>query len=416
MFSSVERMIAFRYLLSKHKEGFIHIISMFSLIGITLGVATLIIVMSVMNGFSIEITKKILGFDGHIQVGSYKREMKDYNTLKEKLKNIEGVVSVVPIINGQVLAMNTANDSSSGVLLKGMKFEDLLGRSIVTNNIIKGDINSFKLKDTIIIGEGAARNLFVGIGDKIRLLSPSGNFTILGAVPRMKTYTIGAIFKSGMHSYDSKIFFIPLKSSQLFFKYKDSVSSIEIMTENPHTMDGVLKKVKESVGNIYRVFDWKESNSSLLGALKMESSVMFLILSLIVFIAAFNIVSSLIMLVNNKSNDIAILRTIGATKGMIIRTFFMCGASIGIFGSLLGFVIGLSIAINIENIRSFLENLLGRTLFDPTVYFLSELPSVVQFGDVLRAVLVGVVFSFIATLYPVWKSSKKDPSEVLRYG
>lgn len=416
MFSSVERMISFRYIFSRNKEGFISVISMFSLIGIILGVAILIIVMSIMNGFKIEITKKILGFDGHVQVAGFQRELKNYMPLKKKFENIEGVVSVVPTVSGQVLAMNISATGSSGVLLKGISYEDISNRSIVSSNIVEGNINSFENENTIIIGVSAARNLFLSVGDKLRLLSPTGNFTVIGAVPTMKTYTVGAIFKSGMHNYDSRVFFIPLRSSQLFFKYKDSVSSIEIMTKNPHNIEPVLDQVRMIAGDNYRVFDWKNSNSSLLSALTMESSVMFLILTLIVFIAAFNIISSLIMLVDNKSQDIAILRTIGATKFMIMRIFFMCGSSIGFIGSFIGLITGLLIAYNIESIRSFLESILGRTLFDPDAYFLSELPSVIQLEDVLRAVFVGIFFSFVATIYPVLKSSKKDPSELLRHG
>ncbi|PIR37692.1 MAG: lipoprotein-releasing system transmembrane subunit LolC [Alphaproteobacteria bacterium CG11_big_fil_rev_8_21_14_0_20_39_49] len=413
MFSKIERMIAFRYLRSRRREGFISVIAGFSFIGIALGVATLIVVMAVMNGFRAEITDKILGVSGHIYISSYEREIPDFDELTGGLKQIEGVKSLAPIIDGQ--AMVTTKYTTTGAVVKGIRLLDVKEKPLIADNIKDGDIEDFALENRIILGSKLANRLGVFVGEKVTLISPKGRATALGTMPKLKSYYVAAIFEAGMYEYDNNIILMPLESAQLFFSFPDSVNSIEIMTDNPQHSELIVRKIESVLEGLFIVSDWKTSNATLFNALKVERTVMFLILTLIVFIAAFNIISSLIMLVNDKSNDIAILRTIGATRGMILRIFFLCGASIGVVGTLLGFILGISFAANIESIRSRLESITGNKLFDPVIYFLSELPSDIQASDVAWSVGMGILFSFLATIYPAYKAARQDPAEALRY-
>ncbi len=413
MFSTLERMIAFRYLRAKRREGFISVIAGFSFFGIMLGVATLIVVMSVMNGFRTEITKKILGLSGHIAVSSYERQLTDYNVLSQKISAIKGVKSVVPIIDGQAMAV--FGEATIGVIVKGIKLSDIMQRPLIAEHIISGSILRLQGNDSIIIGKQLAENLNAGVGDEVTLISPQGRATAIGTMPRLKRYNIAAIFDSGMYEYDSSGVFMPLESAQIFFKYPDSVSAMEVMIENPEQSQIASQQIFNSLEQIYLVRDWQMLNAGLFNALKVERTVMFLILTLIVFIAAFNIISSLIMMVNDKGQDIAILRTMGASRLSIMKVFLLCGASIGIAGTIAGFIVGISFALNIDTIKQWLEGMLGTRLFDPVIYFLSELPSDVRAPDVFKSVFVGLFFSFVATLYPAWKASKQNPAEALRY-
>lgn len=413
MFSYIERKIAFRYLKSRRSEGFISVIAGFSFVGIALGVATLIVVMAVMNGFRVEITKKILGLGGHISIASYEKGIENFDNVAEGLYGIKGIIAVSPIVSGQ--AMATTKYATSGAMVKGIRLSDLLKRNMIANNIVDGNIQDFAEPNTIIIGRQFSANMGIGVGDGLTLLSPEGNASAIGTLPRMKKYKVVAIFNSGMYEYDSSILFMPLEDAQILFRYKDTVSNLEIFTTNPDNSNLVTANIYDKTGGIFRIDDWQTMNASLFNALKVERSVMFLILTLIVFIAAFNIISSLIMLVNDKGKDIAIMRTMGATRGMILRIFFLCGSSIGVIGTLLGLLLGVGFAENIEPIRAFLESLVGVRLFDPVVYFLSELPADLQTADVIKAVSVGIIFSFLATIYPAWKASKQNPAEALRY-
>jgi lipoprotein-releasing system permease protein len=413
MFSAVERMIAFRYLRSRRREGFISVIAGFSFIGIALGVATLIVVMAVMNGFRAEITSKILGLNGHIVVSSYQGQIHEFDQLANDLKKTDGVVAVNPIIDGQVMA--TTKFTTTGAMVKGIRLSDISERKLIAGNIKSGSLVDFQGQDNIILGSKLALRLGADVGDKITLISPNGTSTALGTMPRLKSYNVAATFEAGMYEYDNNVIFMPLEAAQVFFKFPEAVSGVEIFIKNSNDSTIIAEKINASSEGMYVVQDWQSINAGLFSALKVERTVMFLILTLIVFIAAFNIVSSLIMLVNDKGNDIAILRTMGATKGMIMRIFFLCGASIGVVGTLLGFVLGISFAMNIESIRGALESLVGTKLFDPMIYFLSELPSDVQADDVIWSVAMGLTFSFLATIYPAWKAAKQDPAEALRY-
>jgi lipoprotein-releasing system permease protein len=413
MFSPVEKMIAFRYLRSKRREGFISVIAGFSFIGIALGVATLIVVMAVMNGFRTEITSKILGLNGHIVVSSYDGPIKEFDKLITGIKTMDGVVAVNPVIDGQVMA--TTRNTTTGAVVKGIRLSDLTARQLIASNIKTGAIIDFSGVNNIMLGNQLAMRLGVVVGDSVTLISPNGTSTALGTMPRLKSYHVIATFESGMYEYDNNVIFMPLEAAQLFFKFPSSVSGIEIFTKNSNDSGQVGEKINAMLEGVYLVQDWQSINASLFGALKVERTVMFFILTLIVFIAAFNIISSLIMLVNDKGNDIAILRTMGATKGMIMRIFFLCGASIGVVGTILGFLLGVGFSMNIDSIKKALESMIGTKLFDPVIYFLSELPSDVELEDVIWAVSMGIIFSFLATIYPAWKAAKKDPAEALRY-
>lgn len=413
MFSAVERMIAFRYLRSRRREGFISVIAGFSFVGIALGVATLIVVMAVMNGFRSEITGKILGLSGHISVSSYDARLKNYDAFASKLALVDGVITAIPIIDGQVMA--SSDYTTTGAMVKGIRLLDIKTRPLIAGSINSGEIDDFHGDDKIIMGGQLAARMGLMVGDKVTLISPKGRSTALGTMPRLKRYTIVATFEAGMYEYDNNMIFMPLEAAQVFFDYKDSVSAIEILTNNPHNSNLISEQINWALEGIYLVQDWQSRNASLFNALKVERTVMFLILSLIVFIAAFNIISSLIMLVNDKGQDIAILRTMGASRGSIMRVFFLCGSSIGVVGTLLGFILGVSFAANIETIRSWLESIVGARLFDPVVYFLSELPAEIRAEDVIWSVAMGLGFSFAATIYPAWKAANQNPAEALRY-
>lgn len=413
MFSPFERMMAFRYLRAKRREGFISVIAGFSFIGILLGVATLIVVMAVMNGFRVEITKKILGLSGHITISGYERQLENYQEIAIKLTTMDGIISATPVIDGQAMAIS--GETTTGVMVKGIALDDIKKRSLIADHIVDGALSDFHGTDSIMIGRQLAQNLSAGIGSEITLISPQGRATAIGTMPRMKRYIVVAIFEAGMYEYDSSGIFMPLDAAQLFFKFPDSVGAIEVMLNDADKSKIMAQDIFNKLGQVYSVRDWQMINASLFNALKVERTVMFLILTLIVFIAAFNIISSLIMLVNDKGRDIAILRTMGASRKSIMKIFFLCGSAIGITGTLAGFILGISFALNIDTIKRGLEKMIGTQLFDPVIYFLSELPADVRADDVLKAVLVGLVFSFIATIYPAWKASRQDPAEALRY-
>jgi lipoprotein-releasing system permease protein len=413
MFSTVERMIAFRYLRSKRREGFISVIAGFSFIGIALGVATLIVVMAVMNGFRAEITGKILGLNGHVNVSSYQGRIKNFDEFSKNIMNIDGVESATPVIDGQVMV--TTNYATTGAMVKGIRLSDIMQKPLIHNSVNGGSLTDFQGKNNIMLGSRLAARIGAAVGDKVTIISPKGRATALGTMPRLKNYTVVATFEAGMYEFDNNMIFMPLEAAQMFFKHPSSVSSIEIMTADPHTSYLLGERINAALEGLYMVQDWQSMNASLFNALKVERTVMFLILTLIVFIAAFNIISSLIMLVNDKSNDIAILRTMGATRGMVMRIFFLCGSSIGVVGTLLGFILGIGFALNIDTIKKGMESLIGTQLFDPVVYFLSELPADVQADDVIWSVAMGLTFSFLATIYPAWKAAKQDPAEALRY-
>jgi len=416
LFSPFEWMVAFRYLRARRKEGFISVIAWFSLLGIALGVATLIIVMSVMNGFRQELLTRILGLNGHVTIAGQATGLADYDRLAEVVKGDEEIVHVTPMIEGQVMA--TGKGIASGGLVRGLRPSDLAERKIVVDNIRMGRLEDFK-GNSVVIGYRLARKLGLGVGDKITLISPKGNVTAFGTVPRMAGYTIVATFDVGMHEYDSSFVFMPLNSAQKYFRLPNKVSYLEAMVKDPEkayrTSLGLYDRIYNEVGGGIRVMDWQQTNASFFNALQVERNVMFLILTLIIVVAAFNIISSLIMLVKDKGQDIAILRTMGASRGMVMRIFLISGASVGVIGTLAGALLGFAFATNIESIRQGIQSLTGAELFAAEIYFLSKLPAIVDINEVISVVLMGLGLSFLATLYPSWRAARLDPVEALRY-
>ena len=413
MFSAFEWMLALRYLRARRQEGFISVIAWFSLLGIALGVATLIIVMSVMNGFRQELLSRILGINGHLSVAAQTQTMTDYNALADKLSKIPGVVGISPLIEGQVMA--TANSVAQGAVIRGILPSDLKARKLVSDNIVAGDLSDFSGTNSIVMGQRLAYKLGVRIGDSVNLISPKGTVTAFGTVPRMRAYAVTALFDIGMYEYDSGFIFMPLGAAQIYFQMKDGVSNLEVFVENPDKAPGMAQSLLSVTGSSMRVHDWQRANASFFNAIQVERNVMFLILTLIIVVAAFNIISSLIMLVKDKGRDIAILRTMGATRGTIMRVFFISGSSIGFIGTMVGFALGLSFAANIETIRQWIQGLTGTDLFAAEIYFLSQLPAVVDPVEVTAVVLMGLGLSILATIYPSWRAARLDPAEALRY-
>ncbi len=412
MFGSLEWAIAARYLRARRHEGFISIIAWFSLVGIALGVATLIIVMSVMNGFRTELLDRVLGLNGHMVARGLDTRLTGFDPLAKALGAIDGIRVAAPLIEGQVMA--TANKQASGALVRGMWPRDLAGRAIIAGNLYSGSLADFKGKHNVVIGQRLAVKLGLRAGDKITLVAPQGTTTAFGTVPRMKTYRVAATFLVGMYEYDSTFIYMPLPAAQVFFRLKDAVNGVEMFLHNPddvHRLRGAI----EAVPGVARVVDWQQVNSHFFQALQVERNVMFLILTLIILIAAFNIVSSLIMLVNDKGKAIAILRTMGATRGMIMRIFVISGTSIGVIGTLAGFALGLAFCLNIDTIRRWLESLTGTELWSPEIRFLSRIPAEVNNAEVVSVVLMALALSFLATLYPAWRAARVDPVEALRY-
>ena len=413
-FSAFERMVAFRYLRARRSEGFVSVIAAFSFLGIVLGVATLIIVMAVMNGFRQELLSRVLGLNGHIGIYSIQGSvLNDYDELAEKARKLNGVKMVMPLIEGQVMVSSVR--SAQGAIVRGIRPEDFMKRKILAENMVGGSAQAFFEPDTVFIGERLAHKLGVFVGEEITLISPKGTVTAFGSVPRMRSYTVGGTFDVGMYEYDSAFIFMPMADAQKFFNMDETVTNLEVFLEKHDLVPSVQKQISSELGGGIRVYDWQRSNAAFFNAIQVERNVMFLILTLIILVASFNMISGLIMLVKDKGRDIAVLRTMGATRGMVMRIFFMSGASIGFFGTLFGVIFGLLFCDNIEKIRRFLESLTGTDLFSAEIYFLSRLPAEVDPVEVVAVVIMALFLSFAATIYPSWRAARLDPVEALRY-
>ncbi|MBP7709930.1 MAG: lipoprotein-releasing ABC transporter permease subunit [Rickettsiales bacterium] len=415
MFSKLEFLIAWRYLKSKRKEGFISVIAIFSFVGIMIGVATLIVVMSVMNGFRHELVNRILGINSHLTVYSHAHQIADYEKLLEEIQKIDGVKFASPLVESQT--MFSVPGKNSGGMVKGVKLSDLKNKTLIADNITAGNIENLANKNAVIIGSAVAQSMNLKMGDSLKIISAETSETIIGAIPRIKTYEVAGVFESGLYEYDSTTVFANFEMSQIHFRFPDAVSAIEIFANDPTKIEEIKLQLFEILANHPNLYatDWQQANASFIDALKVESTVMFLILALIILVAAFNIISSMIMLVNDKNKNIALLRTLGMSKAGVMRIFLICGSSIGVVGTFLGLVIGVLFSANINSIKRFLESATDTTLFNPTIYFLSNLPSKIFVSDVVVIVGMALVLSFLATLYPAYKASKSNPAEVLRY-
>jgi lipoprotein-releasing system permease protein len=412
-FSAFEWMIALRYLRARRAQKFVSVIAGFSFLGITLGVATLIVVMSVMNGFHKELLDKIVGINGHIFLQAADSPLTDYDAVSRQVADIDGVTLVIPMVEGA--AGVSSPYSQSGALVRGIREADIKRLPGVSGNVKSGTLEGFDGSGGVAIGQRIADNLSLRVGDTITILIAKGAQTPFGVAPRIKSYPVVAIFQIGMSEFDGVFVYLPLSEAQAFFNKEGEASVIELFVREPDRIDGMREKLDVAISRPMIMTDWRQRNKTFFDALNVERNVMFIILTLIVLVAALNIISGLIMLVNDKGRDIAILRTMGATSGAVMRVFLITGAAIGIVGTFAGFLLGLLIAHNVEVIRQILNKLLHANLFPAELYFLSRLPSVVDPRDVATVVITALVLSVLATIYPSWRAARLDPVDALRY-
>jgi len=414
MFGPFERAVAGRYLRARRGERFVSVIAGFSLVGIALGVATLIIVMSVMGGFKVDLLSRILGFNGHLGVYGMSAPLTDYDAAAAKIRAVPGVLSATPVVDGQVLLTGDRGQNAGG-MVRGIRQADLRGLHAVSDHIRAGSLDDFGGDDAIAVGVSLAQRFGLAIGSRLTLVSPQGAATAFGTIPRVRAYKVVAVFQVGMNEYDSGYVFLPLEAAQVFFQQPQSVTQIEVMADDPDHVRRIGRDILAAVGpGQVRVIDWQQNNNSFFAAVQVEQNVMFLILTLIIVVAAFNVVSSLIMMVKDKTRDIAVLRTIGAGRGAVLRIFLMVGASVGVTGTVVGTVLGVLFCLNIETLQGWVEALTGRTVFDPTVYYLAHLPARLDWREVAQIIAMALVLSLLATLYPSWRAARTDPVEALR--
>ena len=412
MFSSVERLIARRYLRPTRGEGFVSLVAGFAFLGIALGVGTLIVVMAVMNGFRFELLSRVLGVNGDATIISQGPPISAYNQLSQKVAKAPGVELAFPYVEGQVMA--SANGVASGALVRGMRVSDLQKRPFVADNVLSGSLASLDQGDTAAVGARLAQRMGLRVGSSLQLISPNGTATAIGNIPRILTFKVGAIFEIGMYDYDNSFIYLALADAQRYFKTGDAVTAIEVDVGDPDSIGEFRPNIDQMLPRGLQLLTWQQVNSHFFTALQVERNVMFLILTLIVIVAAFNIITGLTMLVRSKTRDIAVLRSMGATKSNVLRVFLLAGTAIGIVGTLLGAVLGILFASNIDEIRLFLERITGTELFAAEIRFLSQMPARIEISDVLAVLTMALILSILATLYPSFRAAATDPVEALR--
>ncbi|MCP4559794.1 MAG: lipoprotein-releasing ABC transporter permease subunit [Bosea sp.] len=413
-FAGFEWLLAGRYLRTRRREGFVSVIAGFSFLGILLGVATLIIVMSVMNGFRKELLEKIVGVNGHIFATPIDRPLDDYEQVAAKLRQVQGIKLAIPLVEGQALASSQVGNG--GVLVRGISEGDIKSIPFIAGNVRQGTLDGFTSANGVAIGRRLAGSLGLQVGDTITIVTPRGASTPFGTAPRIKAYPVTAIFEIGMSEFDASFVFMPLGEAQAYFNRDGDVNVIEIFINDPDQTQAVRDRIEQDAPRPLVLSDWRQRNRTFFNALEVERNVMFIILTLIVLVATLNIVSGLIMLVKDKTEDIAIMRTMGVSRGTVLRVFLITGAAIGVFGTLAGFILGITFAKNIQTINKGLSSLLGVNPWDPTVRFLSDIPSVIDWREVMSVVLMALILSLLATLYPAWKAARLDPVKALRMG
>jgi len=412
-FAPFEWMIALRYLRARRAKSFVSVIAGFSFAGIMLGVATLIVVMSVMNGFHLELMSKIIGINGHVFLQGIETPLNDYDAVGKRLEQVPGVTIVIPMVEGA--AGVSSPYQQSGALVRGIREADIKRLPGIAGNVRRGTLEGFDTAGGVAIGAKMAEQLSVRVGDTISVLTAKGAATPFGVAPRIKAYPVVAIFQIGVSEFDGIFVYMALSEAQAYFNREDEASVIEAFVEDPDDMDAMRVKLDKAVGRPMIMTDWRQRNRSFFEALKVERTVMFLILTLIILVAALNIISGMTMLVKDKGRDIAILRTMGATRGAVLRIFLVTGATIGASGTFAGLLLGLVVAHNLEAVRQLINRSFGLNVFDPNLYLLSRLPSVVVVSDVVTVVALSLCLSLLATIYPAWRAAKLDPVEALRY-
>ena len=415
MFGPFERMVAGRYLRARKGERFVSIIAIFSLVGIALGVATLIVVSSVMTGFQRELVSRILGVNGHIALDAFAGEtIDDYEALTKRIAALPGVVAALPVLDGQVF-ITTDRPGGTGGLVHGMTAASLRQIPQIGGHIVAGSLDDFTGEDAIAIGIGLAAINRLAVGGAVTLVSPQGQATAFGTMPRIRTYRVVAIFDAGLSTVNNQVVYLSLPAAQIYFMKGDAVTGIDIRLADPEKTAPILAQIGPMLGKRQLlVRDWRRANDGIIGVLQIQKDTMFIVLGMIILVAAFNVISSLIMLVKDKRRDIAVLRTMGAESGAILRIFVMCGAFVGVAGTALGTAMGVLVCRNIVAIQHVIENLTGGQVFDRNVFMLTDLPQGVEWPDVGKVVLLGLVLSLAATLYPSWRAARTDPVEVLR--
>nr|WP_238484385.1 lipoprotein-releasing ABC transporter permease subunit [Oricola indica] len=407
-------MVAWRYLKPRRKEAAVSIVTLISLIGVTLGVAALIIVMAVMNGFRGELLDRILGLNGHLVISAIERPLDDYEAVSERVSGVPGVKMAMPIVEGQALATGNVG-AGAGVLVRGVRGADFVKLDSIAGNIKEGSIESYLTGDGVAIGTRMALNLGLVTGDLIKVISPEGDVTPFGTTPRVKSYPVRAIFEMGMSEYDSSIIFMPLEEAQLYFNVEGEAQVIELFVDDPDAVDSYRPLIEAAAERPILMSDWRQRNQAFFSALIIERNAMFLILSIVVLVASLNIIASLIMMVKEKARGVAILRTMGATQASIMRIFIMAGIGVGFVGTATGFMLGLLVCWNIKGIQRLMNWMAGADVWDPTIRFLSEIPAKMNPYETLAVVVLSLSLSFLAAILPAWRAAKLDPVEALRY-